>query len=369
MYSILNQEKLEEFRKKEQLQPFRIKQIYKNIFKNSIIDFDDMSDLSKDLRNKLKENFYIVSLKDTEVLEWTETTKINFKNKKWHSFETVLMFHWSKKDKDWNIPKWYNKSLNRITICVSSQIWCAVWCKFCVTWKLWFLDNLEYSEIIEQILFANAYIKKKFWKKDDGTLFKVRNLVFMWMWEPFLNYENVKESIKYMLSQDYLSLSKRHITISTSWIVPWIKRMIDDKLEVMLAISLHSANPKTREDIMPITQRYKLEELMKVLDEYVNKTKNRIFYEYIMIKDKTDTLEEANYLAKLLAKRSAHVNLISYNENPIVDYESSTPENMIAFKNALEKKNVTVTTRDIMWRDLKWACWQLGYEKAKNKGK
>jgi len=104
----------------------------------------------------------------------------------------------------------------------------------------------------------------------------------------------------------------------------------------MLAISLHSANPKTREDIMPITQRYSLSNLMKVLDEYVKKTKNRIFYEYIMIKDKTDTLEQARYLAKLLAKRIAHVNLIYYNENPIVDYESTTEENMLNFKKYLE---------------------------------
>ena len=365
MYSILDKDKLEEFRKKEKLQPFRIKQIYKNIFKNSIIDFDDMTDLSKDLRKKLKEKFYIVSLQATEILEWDETTKINFKNKKGHNFETVLMFHWLKKQGNWDIPKESDKFLNRITICVSSQIGCAVWCKFCVTWKLWFIDNLEYPEIIEQILFVNAYIKKKFWKKEDGTLFKVRNLVFMWMWEPLLNYNNVKKSIQYMLWQDFLSLSKRHITISTSWIVPWIKKLINDELEVMLAISLHSANPKTREDIMPITQRYSLSNLMKVLDEYVKKTKNRIFYEYIMIKDKTDTLEQARYLAKLLAKRIAHVNLIYYNENPIVDYESTTEENMLNFKKYLENNWITVTTRNIMWRELKWACWQLGYEKAK----
>ena len=369
MYSILDQEKLEEFRKKEKLQPFRIKQIYRNIFKNSIIDFDEMTDLSKDLRKKLKENFYIVSLQATEVLEWLETTKINFKNKKWHNFETVLMFHWLKTQKSWYSPEESKNSVNRITICVSSQIGCAVWCKFCVTWKLWFMDNLEYSEIIEQILFANSYIKKKFWKKEDGSLFKVRNLVFMWMWEPLLNYNNVKKSIQYMLWQEFLSLSKRHITISTSWIVPWIQKLINDKLEVMLAVSLHSADPKTREDIMPITQRYSIDELMKVLDEYVEETNHRIFYEYIMIKDKTDTLEQAKYLVKLLKKRYAHVNLIYYNENPIVYYKSTTEENMTQFKNYLEKNWITVTTRDIMWRELKWACWQLGYEKAKEKVK
>ncbi len=517
MYSILDLEKVEEFRQKEKLQPFRIKQIYHNIFKNSIIDFDEMTDLPKDLRQKLKENFYIVSLEATDVLEWNETTKINFKNKKWHNFETVLMFHrnriagweqdnrigiglqnrnriagweqdnriqdynwkysditekiigiaykvynelWSwlqekiyqkamkkllekewllvktevkknivldgeviwywkidllvndkvvvelkvsasihswdykqikkylssqtpvwllisfQKDKvkikrseysykSWNPEKSWNPDLNRITICVSSQIGCAVGCKFCVTWKLWFIDNLEYSEIVEQLLWSNHYIKNKFWKKEDRTLFKIRNVVFMGMWEPFLNYDNVKKAIEYMKGQNYLSLSKRHITISTSGIVPWIKKMLEDNLEVMLAISLHSANAKTREEIMPITERYSLDELVKTLDEYVKQTKNRVFYEYIMIKDLTDTLDQAKYLAKLLKHRSAHVNLISYNENPVVDYKTPPVENIIKFKQYLEKNGVTVTTRDIMWREIKWACGQLGYEKVK----
>lgn len=364
--SIFDHEKLEEFRKQNNLQPFRIRQIFNNIFKNSIIDFEEMTDISKDLRKSLKENFYIVNLKSVDIFENEKTTKLSFQTEKWNVFETVLMFHRSKFQTPENIPEHYNKSLNRITICISSQVGCAVGCKFCVTWKLWFIANLSYAEILEQILFANNYIKTKFGKKKDGTWFKVRNVVFMGMWEPLLNYPNVKKSIEYMLSQDALSLSKRHITISSSWIVPWIKKMIDDKLEVMLAISLHSANPKTREDIMPITQRYNLDDLMQVLDMYVKATKNRIFYEYIMIKDKTDTLEQAKDLSNLLKSRSAHVNLIAYNENPVVDYETSTDSAMLAFKNYLAKNNITVTTRDIMWDDIKWACGQLGYEKVKN---
>ncbi len=362
MYSIFNQEKLEEFRQKEKLQPFRIKQIYHNIFKNSIIDFDDMTDLSKDLRAKLKDNFYIVSLQATEIIEWEETTKIWFKNTKWHSFESVLMFH-----KSWNPVKSWNLDLNRITLCVSSQIGCAVWCKFCVTWKLWFIDNLSAEEILEQVLWSNNYIKSKFWKKEDNTWYKVRNVVYMWMGEPLLNYDNVKKSIEYLLDQTKLSLSKRHVTISTSGIVPWIKKMLEDELTVMLAISLHSANPKTREDIMPITERYSLDELMEVLDEYVKQTNNRVFYEYIMIKNKTDTIEQAKYLAKLLKNRLAHVNLIPYNENPVVDYETSPRRNIEKFKEYLEKYNITTTIRQTMWAEKKWACWQLWYEKVNRK--
>jgi len=359
MYSIFNKEKLEEFRQNEKLQPFRIKQIFNNIFKNSIIDFDDMTDLWKDLRKKLKDNFYIISLNPTEIIEWEETTKIWFENTKWQNFESVLMFHTHRKKDD--------NPLNRITLCVSSQIGCAVWCKFCVTWKLWFINNLSAEEILEQVLWSNNYIKNRFWKKEDNTWYKVRNVVYMWMGEPLLNYNNVKKSIEYLLDQNYLSLSKRHITISTSGIVPWIKKMLEDNLDVMLAISLHSANPKTREEIMPITERYSLEELFEVLDKYVKYTKNRVFYEYIMIKDKTDTLEQAQYLVKLLKNRSAHVNLIPYNENPIVNYETSTQANIDNFKKHLERNKITVTVRQTMWAEKKWACGQLWYDKVKKK--
>lgn len=358
MPSIFDFQKLEDFRKKHRFQPFRIKQIYNNIFKNSIIDFDQMTDLPKDLRKKLKNEFYIVSLQPEKVLDSYNTTKISFKNLKGYTFETVLMYHYHEKNNQ--------KKLNRITICLSSQIGCAVWCKFCVTWKLWFIDNLTSFEILEQIIWANYYVKNKFWKKEDWTWHKVRNVVFMWMWEPFLNYENVKKSILMMLDQKKLSLSKRHITISTSWIVPWIKKMIKDNLNVRLAVSLHSADEKTRKEIMPITQRYSLNELMNVLDEYVMKTKNRVFYEYILIEDLTDTPYQAKKLVLLLKNRLAHVNLIPYNENPAVDYKTPSLSRILAFKKILEDWWLTVTIRTPMWEEIKWACWQLGYEKVKN---
>ncbi len=357
MYSIFDADKLEEFRKSNKLQPFRIKQIYNNIFKNSIIDFDEMTDLPKTLRQQLKENFYIVSLNPESILETSETTKIAFKTKKWYTFESVLMYHTHEKNG--------KIKLNRITICLSSQIGCAVGCKFCVTGKLGFIDNLTEYEILEQIIWANNYIKNKFWKKDDWTWYKIRNVVFMGMWEPMLNYDNVKKSILMMLDQNKLSLSKRHITISTSGIVPGIKQMLADNLDVMLAISLHSADEKVREEIMPITERYSLNELMEILDKYVEQTNNRVFYEYIMIKDLTDTLDQAIKLANLLKNRLAHVNLIPYNENPVVDYQTSPMKNILKFKKILEDNGITATIRATMWDEIKWACWQLWYEKVK----
>jgi 23S rRNA (adenine2503-C2)-methyltransferase len=347
--------KLEDFRKQEKLQPYRIKQIFHEIFKNSRIKFDSMTTLSKELRKKLDKNFDILTLKPIKVLDSNETTKIAFETNQGDIIESVIMYHYHEVN--------WEKKLNRITLCVSSQVWCAVWCIFCVTWKLWFKYNLSFTDIISQLLFANNFVKQKFWKKEDWTYWKVRNVVFMWMWEPLLNYENVKKSIYIMLNQNWFSLSKRHITISTSWIIPWIEKILKDRLPVMLAVSLHAPNQALREKLIPIAKKYTLDNLMTVLDKYNQETKNRIFYEYIMIKELTDKPDLAVQLANLIKHQDAHVNLIPYNENPAIDLEESSWSDIVRFKNILENEGITVTIRDTLWRQLKGACWQLGYEK------
>ena len=348
---------LEKFRKQENLQPFRIKQIYHEIFKNSRINFEDMTTLSKDLRNKLNEKFEILSLKPVKILDSEETTKIAFETQNWDVIESVIMYHYHKID--------WKKKLNRITLCVSSQVWCAVGCIFCVTWKLGFKKNLIVDEIISQLLFANYYVRNKFWKKEDWTYHKVRNVVFMWMGEPLLNFEEVKKSINIMLDQKAFSLSKRHITISTSWIIPWIQKLINENIPVMLAVSLHAPNQKDRSTIMPITNKYNIDDLINILKSYWQKTWNRIFYEYIMIDWYTDMPYQAEQLADLLKWQNAHVNLIPYNENPAINLKESKWENILKFKKILENKGITVTIRYTMGRELKWACGQLGYEKVK----
>jgi 23S rRNA (adenine2503-C2)-methyltransferase len=235
--------------------------------------------------------------------------------------------------------------LNRITLCVSSQIGCPINCVFCVTGKLGIKRDLTREEIISQLLFANNLIKKKFGKKDDQTLRAVRNVVFMGMGEPLLNYQNVKKSIEIMLAQaGGLSLGKRHITISTAGIIPGIEQLIKDDIPVKLAISLHAPNQKLREELMPIAKVYTLDKLMKTIDDYVKVSDNRIFYEYIMIKNKTDKPELATQLADLLHGRPvrhgglAHVNLIPYNMNPAIKLEESDEKTIRAFKEILENK-------------------------------
>ena len=340
------------------LQPFRLKQINQEIYKNSVMNFEDMTTLSKDLRQNLTQNIQIDFLTVDKVLENEETTKIAFKTHDDLIIETVLMYHWNKHT-DWK--------LNRVTICISSQVGCPVGCTFCVTWKLGLKRNLTADEMIYQLLWANNYLKNKLGKKEDWSDWKVRNVVFMGMWEPLLNYNHLKTTIVAMLDQEKFSLSKRHVTISTSWIIPWIKKLIEDNIPVGLAISLHSPNQILRQHLIPIGEHYNLEKLMAVLEDYIQASWNRIFYEYIMIKDVTDKNELAHELWELLKNQLCHINLIPYNENPAIDYQQSSNNQIRRFQAILEEYGCTVTVRDTLGRKVKWACWQLWYEKLKQK--
>ncbi len=360
--ALFNEGKLNEWAKEHKLQPFKVKQIFFEMYKNQNIERDAMTTLSKDLKSELQKDFVPLAIELVETVEAEDTTKFAFKTKDWNLIEAILMYHWqNEKYVKGNQPK-----LNRITLCISSQVGCAMKCIFCVTGKLWFKKDLTREEIISQILFANAYVKKRFGKKEDGSNYAVRNVVFMGMGEPLLNYDNMRKSLEIMLAQDRLSLSRRHITISTCGIVPWIDKLIEDKVAVKLAVSLHSPDQELRNQIMPIAKAYPLDQLMEAIDRYVKATDNRIFYEYIMIKDMTDKPELAHGLVKLLKNRLAHLNLIPYNENPAIDLQESERKTIMKFKDILEAGGITVTVRDSMWREAKWACGQLGYEKVKN---
>ncbi|MCF7834871.1 23S rRNA (adenine(2503)-C(2))-methyltransferase RlmN [Candidatus Gracilibacteria bacterium] len=362
MKALLRDEiEVNKFAQEIKLQPFKVKQIFFEIFKNQNIEIDQMTTLSKDLREELKTKFDPLSIKMKDMVEDGQTTKFAFETHDGKIIESVIIYH---RQKEQHVKD--NKAkLNRITLCISSQVGCPMGCSFCVTGKLGFTRNLTRDEIISQILYANNYIKNKFGKKEDGTLFGVRNVVFMGMGEPLANYDNVKKSIEIMLAQDRLSLGRRHITISTVGVVKGIQRMIDDELTVKLAISLHAPNQKLREEIIPVAKGTELGDLMKVIKDYIKATDNRIFYEYIMIKDLTDKPELAMELSKLVKGQLSHINLIPYNENPAMKYFHESPEgNIRKFKEILEKEGVTVTIRDSMGREAKGACGQLGWEKV-----
>lgn len=378
MNHLFDSKTLNSYLKDHKIPAFRAKQIQQAIYKEAILDIDEITTLSKDLRDQLKEDFVINDFVLKEKVEGPETTKFLFELADGKIIETVLMYHWHVKPEyedeikqrkilrsrtNHDISPETHK-LNRITICISSQVGCAVGCIFCVTGKLGFKKNLPRQEIILQILYANNYIKQKFGKKEDGTWNRVRNVVFMGMGEPLLNYDEMVSSIQVMQDQKALWLSKRHITISTSGVADKIRQLIDDKIDVRLALSLHAPNQELRKELIPmIARRWDIDELMETIDYYTTSTGNRLFYEYIMIKDKTDTKDIGHQLWKLLKHRNAHVNLIPYNENPAMpDLETSDYDQIIKFKKTVESHGVTVTVRDTLWRDVKGACGQLWYE-------
>ncbi len=351
---LFDEERLHEYIKENKIQPFREKQILYELYKNQNISRDEMTTLSKDLKSWLAQNFEIINLTLEQLVETQDTTKFAFKTEDGHIIEAVLMFHWSKH---------FEWKLNRITLCLSSQIGCPMWCAFCVTGKLGLKRNLDWTEIVSQMLFVNNYIKKRFGKKEDGTLRAVRNVVFMWMGEPLLNYDNVKKAVEIMFRQDRFSLSRRHVTISTVGVISWIEKLISDKLECMLAVSLHAPTQELREKIIPNAKSTKLDKLMSTLSMYEKATWNRLFYEYIMIAGLTDWDQNAYDLISLLRGQNCHINLIPYNENPVMNFKESSISAINRFKEILEKWGLTVTVRDSLGREAKGACGQLGYEK------
>jgi 23S rRNA (adenine2503-C2)-methyltransferase len=248
----------------------------------------------------------------------------------------------------------------RVTLCVSCQVGCPMWCTFCATWKLWLKRNLEFYEIVEQVYYVAKLLNNE-WNN-------LRNVVYMGMWEPFLNYDNVKKSIEIITAQKKINLANRRITVSTCGIIPWIEKFTTDFPQTSLAISLHAPNDNIRKSIMPVSYKYPLSDLMRTLENYVEKTNKRIFYEYIMISWINDNIILAHELWKLLKWKLVHVNFIPYNPWEGIWWEklSTTPRFIVEkFQKILLSYWVVSTIRVTMWDDIDAACWQLA-EKNNN---
>ena len=345
-YSIHNEEKVKEMLVNNNLKVFRYDQIENAIYKNFIWDFLEISTISKDLRELLYNNFYYESINAKEIINsdnW-QTTKILFETFDNKFIESVIMRH-----RTW-----------RITLCISCQVWCPMKCSFCATWKLWLTRNLTYEEIVEQVYYSAKLLNNE-WNI-------LRNVVYMWMWEPFLNYENVEKSIKIITNQKKLNLANRRITVSTCWIIPWIEKFLLDFPQTSLAISLHAPNDFIRDKIMPVNKKFPLKELIKCIYRYIKTTNKKVFFEYIMIKWINDDISLASELWELLKWKLAHVNFIPY--NPWVwtwweKYLSSSRKIIENFQRILEKYWVVSTIRHTMWDDIDAACWQLANKKIK----
>ncbi len=319
---------------------FRYAQIENAIYKNLITDFDLIETLPKDIRELLVANCTYSSLtlhSEKTDPEW-QTTKFLFRTYDDKLIEAVIMRHLS----------------GRNTLCVSSQAGCPMACSFCATGKLGLIRNLEFSEIIDQIMWAVHHLAR-----EDR---KLRNIVYMGMGEPLLNYEQVKKSIHIACSQKKLDLSNRRITVSTCGIAPRIVDFARDFPQVSLAVSLHAPNDEARKRIMPVEETYPIGVLMASIDEYVAITNKRVFYEYIMINWVTDRLEYARELGELLKGRLAHVNFIPYNPGEGSDSDGFLPTSKMIikkFQDTLDNYGIPSTVRHTMGDDIDAACGQL----------
>ena len=329
-------EKLKEISEKS----FRAEQIFKWLYQEKVNTFNDMTNLSLELRKKLDEKYNIGNFKIIKKLESIDGTKkylFDVQDEKGNLIESVLM-----------------KYHHGYTVCVSSQIGCRMGCKFCASTGIPFARNLETGEIVEQILAI---------EKDSNI--RVSNIVFMGIGEPFDNFENVMNAINILNNPKGLNIGARHISISTSGIVPKIYELADKKIQCTLSVSLHSSNDKTRSEMMPINNLYPIDELMKACKYYIEKTNKRISFEYALAKDNNDNLEDAKQLVKLLRGMLSHVNLIPINKIEDGKYIKSTNENIIKFRDYLNDHGIVATIRRELGSDISAACGQLRKQNLK----
>ncbi len=327
-------EDLKQEMKKMGEKPFRAEQITKWLYQERVATFDEMTNLSLDLRKKLQENYEIGKFQIEHKLISKDGTKkylFNVCDSQNNLIETVLMqYH------------------HGFTVCVSSQIGCKMGCKFCASTGIPFVRNLSSGEIVQQILEI---------EKEENI--RISNIVFMGIGEPLDNFENVMKAIAILNYPKGLNIGARHISISTSGLVPKIYELADKQMQCTLSISLHSANNETRTSMMPINQTYPIEELLKACRYYIEKTNKRISFEYALAKDNNDHIEAAKELAKLLKGMLAHVNLIPINPIQYGDYIKSTNENIIKFRDYLNEHGIVATIRRELGSDINAACGQL----------
>lgn len=315
---------------------FRAKQVYEWLWKKSANDFDDMTNLSKPLRELLKSNFEIkaVELADKQVSN-DGTIKNAFKLNDGNVVEGVL------------IP-----ADSRMTACISSQVGCSLTCKFCATGTLKRLRNLRHDEIYDQVVTISKQAEEHFGNP-------LSNIVYMGMGEPLMNYKGLIESVEKITSPEGLNMSPKRITVSTAGIARMIKRLADDEVRFNLALSLHAANDEKRSEIMPINDSNSLEALKEALQYFYQKTKTRITFEYIIFRDFNDEIEDAKELLDFCKKVPSKVNIIEY--NPIDDgkFQRADAAKVDAFAAYLEKNRVSVTIRRSRGKDIDAACGQL----------
>lgn len=332
----LSEAEIAELLKQKGEAAFRAKQIYEWLWKKTAHSFDDMSNLSKPLRDWLNEHFVInaVTISDMQVSS-DRTIKCAMKLADNNVVESVL------------IP-----TTSRMTACISSQVGCSLTCKFCATGKLKRLRNLNADEIYDQVALVKNLAESRYNQN-------LTNIVYMGMGEPLLNYAEMMRSVDRITSPSGLGMSPQRITVSTAGIAKMIKKLGDDGAKFNLALSLHAANDEKRNHIMPINETNTLEALAEALNYFYEKTGTRVTFEYIVFKDFNDGIQDARELADFCRKTTAKVNIIEYNPIEDGEFKQTTPERLEAFKNHLESKGIIVNVRRSRGKDIDAACGQL----------
>ena len=315
---------------------FRAKQIYGWLWQKTAHSFNDMSNLSKPLRDWLNDNFVInaVTVSDMQV-STDRTIKCAMKLADGNVVESVL------------IP-----TKTRMTACISSQVGCSLTCKFCATGKLKRLRNLNADEIYDQVALVKNLAETKYNQP-------LTNIVYMGMGEPLLNYAETIRSVDRITSPDGLGMSPSRITVSTAGIAKMIMKLGDDQVKFNLAVSLHAANDEKRNHIMPINETNSLDNLEEALNYFYEKTGSRVTFESIVFKDFNDGIQDARELGDFCKKTTAKVNIIEYNPIDDGEFKQTTPERLEAFVNHLEGRGVIVNVRRSRGKDIDAACGQL----------
>lgn len=320
---------------------FRAKQIFDWLYVKRVDAFSEMTNLSKELREKLVQSFEITTLEVAVKQESKDgTIKFLFELQDGYTIETVLMRHE------------YGNS-----VCVTTQVGCRIGCTFCASSIGGLKRNLEAGEIVAQVLTVQKAL--------DATDERVSQVVIMGIGEPFENYDEMMGFLKIINQDKGLNIGARHITVSTSGIVPKIYDFADESLQINFALSLHAADNETRSRLMPINRAYDLDKLMEAIEYYVNKTNRRITFEYGLFGGVNDQVHHAKALAKLIKHLNCHVNLIPVNHVPERDYVKTSKEDIFKFEKELKRNGINATIRRNQGADIDAACGQLRAKERK----
>jgi 23S rRNA (adenine2503-C2)-methyltransferase len=320
---------------------FRAEQIFDWLYKKRVTNFEDMSNLSKTLRESLEEHFTLTTLNTLIQQQSSDgTIKFLFELHDGYSIETVLMRHE------------YGNS-----VCVTTQVGCRIGCTFCASTLGGLKRNLEAGEIVAQVVKVQQAL--------DETDERVSSVVIMGIGEPFDNYNDMLSFLKIINHDKGLNIGARHITVSTSGIIPKIYQFADENMQINFAISLHAPNTEIRSRLMPINRAYKLPDLMDAVRYYIEKTGRRVSFEYGLFGGVNDQVEHAEELAKLIKGVKCHVNLIPVNYVPERDYVRTPKDQIFAFEKTLKNHGVNVTIRREHGHDIDAACGQLRAKERK----